>query len=96
MEENGLEFFEIRDDKSELMAFMVKNLGLTPSMKSLNDGDVGLFAKRGYGIAYGTRTIYGAIKKRLGASTLSYILAAHFPQGFEEARASTEEEARTC
>ena len=60
--------------------------------KGVGKGLVGLFAKRGQGIAYGTRTIYGAIKKRLGSGTLSYILAAHFAQGFEEARASTEEE----
>ena len=60
--------------------------------KGVGKGLVGLFARRGHGIAYGTRTIYGAIKKRLGSGTLSYILAAHFAQGFEEARSSTEEE----
>ena len=60
--------------------------------KGVGKGLAGLFAKRGRGIVYGTRTIYGAIKKRLGSSTLSYILAVHFAQGFAEARASTEEE----
>ena len=44
------------------------------------------------GKAYGSRAIYNAIKKRMGAGTLSFILAAHFAQGFEEVRASTEEE----
>ena len=44
------------------------------------------------GTAYGTRAIYNAIKKRLGSGTLSYVLAAHFAQGFEEAKASTDEE----
>jgi UDP:flavonoid glycosyltransferase YjiC (YdhE family) len=48
VEENGLEFFEIGGDPSELMAFMVKNPGLIPGMKSLKAGDVG---KRRKGIA---------------------------------------------
>jgi UDP:flavonoid glycosyltransferase YjiC (YdhE family) len=48
VEENGLEFFEIGGDPTELMAFMVKNPGLIPGMKSLKDGDVG---KRRKGIA---------------------------------------------
>ena len=48
VEENGLEFFEIGGDPAELMAFMVKNPGLVPGMKSLKDGDVG---KRRKGIA---------------------------------------------
>ena len=34
------------------------------------------------GTAYGLRGIYNAIKKRMGAGTLSFILAAHFAQGF--------------
>ena len=54
-----------------------------------------LTRKRGLvvrGTAYGTRAIYNAIKKRLGSGTLSYVLAAHFAQGFEEAKASTDEE----
>lgn len=48
VEENGLEFFEIGGDPAELMAFMVKNPGLIPGMKSLKDGDVG---KRRKGMA---------------------------------------------
>lgn len=41
VEENGLEFFDIGGDPAELMAFMVKNPGLIPGMKSLKEGDVG-------------------------------------------------------
>ena len=48
VEENGLEFFEIGGDPAELMAFMVKNPGLIPGMKSLKEGDVG---KRRKGMA---------------------------------------------
>lgn len=48
VEENSLEFFEIGGDPTELMAFMVKNPGLIPGMKSLKDGDVG---KRQKGMA---------------------------------------------
>ncbi|KAF2814137.1 UDP-Glycosyltransferase/glycogen phosphorylase [Mytilinidion resinicola] len=48
VEENGLEFFEIGGDPAELMAFMVKNPGLIPGMKSLKAGDVG---KRRKGMA---------------------------------------------
>lgn len=48
VEENGLEFFEIGGDPTELMAFMVKNPGLIPGMKSLKEGEVG---KRRRGIA---------------------------------------------
>jgi len=48
VEENGLEFFDIGGDPAELMAFMVKNPGLIPGMKSLKDGDVG---KRRKGMA---------------------------------------------
>lgn len=39
--ENGLEFFSIGGDPSELMAFMVKNPGLMPGMDSLKSGDIG-------------------------------------------------------
>ena len=39
--ENGLEFFSIGGDPSELMAFMVKNPGLMPGIESLKSGDVG-------------------------------------------------------
>ena len=48
VEENGLEFFDIGGDPAELMAFMVKNPGLIPGMKSLREGDVG---KRQKGMA---------------------------------------------
>ncbi|TVY83568.1 Sterol 3-beta-glucosyltransferase UGT80B1, partial [Lachnellula suecica] len=41
VEENGLEFFSIGGDPSELMAFMVKNPGLMPGFDSLKSGDVG-------------------------------------------------------
>lgn len=41
VEENGLEFFSIGGDPSELMAFMVKNPGLMPGIESLKSGDVG-------------------------------------------------------
>ncbi|THW18319.1 UDP-Glycosyltransferase/glycogen phosphorylase [Aureobasidium pullulans] len=39
--ENGLEFFNIGGDPSELMAFMVKNPGLMPGFDVLRSGDVG-------------------------------------------------------
>lgn len=48
VEDNNLEFFDIGGDPSELMAFMVKNPGLIPGMKSLKAGEVG---KRRKGIA---------------------------------------------
>jgi hypothetical protein len=48
VEENGLEHFTIGGDPAELMAFMVKNPGLIPGMKSLREGDVG---KRRKGMA---------------------------------------------
>ena len=55
-----------------------------------------LFPKRGLfvvnGKSYGIHPLYDAIKKRLGGGTLSYILAAHFAQGFEEANLATDEE----
>jgi len=41
IEENGLEFFNIGGDPSELMAFMVKNPGLMPGFDTLRSGDVG-------------------------------------------------------
>jgi hypothetical protein len=48
VEENGLEHFDIGGDPAELMAFMVKNPGLIPGMKSIKQGDVG---KRRKGMA---------------------------------------------
>ena len=41
VEENGIEFFSIGGDPSELMAFMVKNPGLLPGIDTLRNGDVG-------------------------------------------------------
>ncbi|SPJ85725.1 related to sterol glucosyltransferase [Fusarium torulosum] len=38
--ESGLEFYPIGGDPSELMAYMVKNPGLIPSIKSLRAGDI--------------------------------------------------------
>ena len=40
VQENGLEFFSIGGDPSQLMAFMVKNPGLMPGFGSLLSGDV--------------------------------------------------------
>ncbi|GAB1310098.1 Sterol 3-beta-glucosyltransferase [Madurella fahalii] len=37
---SGLEFFPVGGDPAELMAYMVKNPGLVPSMKSLRAGDI--------------------------------------------------------
>lgn len=48
VEENGLEFFSIGGDPSELMAFMVKNPGLMPGFDAIRKGDIG---KRRQGIA---------------------------------------------
>ncbi|EOO01223.1 putative glycosyltransferase family 28 domain-containing protein [Phaeoacremonium minimum UCRPA7] len=41
VQENGLEFFSIGGDPSQLMAFMVKNPSLIPGFRSLLSGDVG-------------------------------------------------------
>jgi UDP:flavonoid glycosyltransferase YjiC (YdhE family) len=41
VQENGLEFFSIGGDPSQLMAFMVKNPGLMPGFRSVANGDVG-------------------------------------------------------
>ncbi|KAL7762708.1 hypothetical protein ACKLNR_009243 [Fusarium oxysporum f. sp. zingiberi] len=38
--ESGLEFFSIGGDPAELMAYMVKNPGLFPSMKTLRGGEI--------------------------------------------------------
>ncbi|KAH8658296.1 hypothetical protein BX600DRAFT_384295 [Xylariales sp. PMI_506] len=40
VESNGIEFFSIGGDPEALMAYMVKNPGLLPSMESLRAGDV--------------------------------------------------------
>ena len=42
---SGLEFYPIGGDPTELMAYMVKNPGLIPSMKSLRAGDIQLKRK---------------------------------------------------
>ena len=63
--------------------------------KGLGKGFYGLLPRRGIvvsGKAYGIRALYLAIKKRIDSGTLSFILAAHFAQGFEDVKASTEEE----
>jgi UDP:flavonoid glycosyltransferase YjiC (YdhE family) len=38
--DSGLEFYPIGGDPTELMAYMVKNPGLIPQMKSLRDGEI--------------------------------------------------------
>jgi UDP:flavonoid glycosyltransferase YjiC (YdhE family) len=38
--ETGLEFYPIGGDPADLMAYMVKNPGLIPSMQSLRAGDI--------------------------------------------------------
>lgn len=40
-DEQGLEFFSIGGDPSELMSFMVRNPGLIPSFETLTSGEVG-------------------------------------------------------
>lgn len=40
-EDNGLDFFSVGGDPSELMAFMVKNPGLIPSVETLRQGEIG-------------------------------------------------------
>lgn len=55
-----------------------------------------LFPKRGLlhfnGRSYGIRPLYDSIRKRMGGGTLSFILAAHFAQGYEEASKASEDE----
>lgn len=41
VEENGLEFFSIGGDPSDLMAYMVKNPGLIPGIQALRAGELG-------------------------------------------------------
>jgi hypothetical protein len=40
-EDSGLEFFSVGGDPAELMAFMVKNPGMIPTMETLKKGEVG-------------------------------------------------------
>jgi UDP:flavonoid glycosyltransferase YjiC (YdhE family) len=64
--------------------------------KGLGKGAVNfILPKRGlviHGQSYGLRALFSAIKKKLGSNTLSFILAAHFAQGFEEMKHSSEEQ----
>jgi hypothetical protein len=64
--------------------------------KGLGKGFGGLIIhKRGMvigGKEYGIRAMYREIKKRTGSGTLSFILAAHFAQGYEEAQSASEDE----
>ncbi|KAM7205099.1 sterol 3-beta-glucosyltransferase [Rhypophila sp. PSN 637] len=39
--DSGLEFFSVGGDPSELMAFMVKNPGMIPSLETVKAGDIG-------------------------------------------------------
>jgi hypothetical protein len=41
VEEHGIEFYSLGGDPTQLMAFMVKNRGLLPSVESLRAGDIG-------------------------------------------------------
>ncbi|KAL2062308.1 hypothetical protein VTL71DRAFT_6574 [Oculimacula yallundae] len=72
--------------------------GLRGFGKGIGKGLGGLiFRRRGLvigGKKYGMSAVYESIRKRLGSDTLSFIFAAHFTQGFEEARAATEDERR--
>lgn len=40
-DEQGLEFFSVGGDPSELMAFMVKNPGLIPNLQTIREGEIG-------------------------------------------------------
>jgi hypothetical protein len=40
-QDSGLEFFSVGGDPSELMAFMVKNPGLIPSVDTIKEGEIG-------------------------------------------------------
>ncbi|KAI1101553.1 glycosyltransferase family 1 protein [Jackrogersella minutella] len=40
-EDSGLEFFSVGGDPSELMAFMVKNPGMIPTLETVKAGDIG-------------------------------------------------------
>jgi hypothetical protein len=40
-EDSGLDFFSVGGDPSELMAFMVKNPGLIPSVDTIKEGEIG-------------------------------------------------------
>ncbi|OMP89011.1 UDP-sugar-dependent glycosyltransferase 52 [Diplodia seriata] len=46
--DSGLEFFSVGGDPSELMAFMVKNPGLIPSIETVKSGEIGKRRKSMY------------------------------------------------
>ncbi|KKY16163.1 putative udp- transferase [Diplodia seriata] len=46
--DSGLEFFSVGGDPSELMAFMVKNPGLIPSVETVKSGEIGKRRKSMY------------------------------------------------
>jgi UDP:flavonoid glycosyltransferase YjiC (YdhE family) len=64
--------------------------------KGLGKGTVNFFfPMRGLvinGKSYGMRALFKAIKQKLRSDTLSFILAAHFAEGFEEMKLATEEQ----
>ncbi len=64
--------------------------------KGLGKGTVNFFfPTRGLvinGKSYGMRALFKAIKQKLRSDTLSFILAAHFAEGFEEMKHATEEQ----
>ena len=75
----------------------VKKEGWRGFGKGLGKGLGNLFfPRRGlltvHGRSYNLRNLYKSIKKRMGFDTLSFILAAHFADGFEQAKTATEEE----
>ena len=47
-QDSGLEFFSVGGDPSELMAFMVKNPGLIPSLETVKQGEIGRRRKAMY------------------------------------------------
>ncbi|KAF4332436.1 udp transferase [Fusarium beomiforme] len=53
IEGQGIEFFSIGGDPEALMAYMVKNPGLLPSLKSIKDGNIGKRRKEMWDIMYG-------------------------------------------
>ena len=53
VEENGLEFFSIGGDPTELMAYMVRNPGLMPGKDALRSGEISRRRKGMYEIVQG-------------------------------------------
>ncbi|KAH6880621.1 hypothetical protein B0T10DRAFT_518931 [Thelonectria olida] len=82
VQENGLEFFSIGGDPSQLMAFMVKNPGLMPGFRSLLSGDVRQRRRDVAGYIQGCwRSCYQA-----GDGTGLYTTATHEDLSRSEAR----------